>query len=82
MYPGKPKYPNSTLDGNAARLKNFYECLKQVQKIQNLNSIAFPYNICCNLAGGNWEQEYYPLLQKFALSLGDKVEVVLYKKDM
>ena len=33
-YPGKPKYPNSTLDGQIAREKYFHQCLLRVARIE------------------------------------------------
>lgn len=64
-YPGKPKYPNSQLDGIQVRQQSFYQCLLKISKIPELESIAFPYGIGCNLAGGNWEY-YYGVLNNFA----------------
>lgn len=53
-YPGVPKYVNSQLDGVQIRKKYFYQCLLKISRISNLQSIAFPYKINCNLAGGDW----------------------------
>lgn len=54
-YPGKPKYPNSALDGTFIREKYFHQCLLRVSKLDGLKSIAFPWRIGCNLGGGVWE---------------------------
>jgi len=66
FYPGSPKYPNSKLDGTIARQNNFYICLNKIAKINNLESIAFPYKICCDLAGGDWKY-YYGVLKNLLM---------------
>lgn len=82
-YPGKPKYPDSKLDGIRARQQYFYQCLLKISRIPNLESIAFPYKIGCNLAGGDWDY-YYGVLNNFALHVGKKygVKTFLYRKDV
>ena len=55
-YPGKSKYPLSEKDGMTAREKAFHKCLLQVARIPELESIAFPWKIGCNLGGGIWER--------------------------
>lgn len=79
-YPGKPKYPNSSLDGVKAREKYFYQCLLHVSQISNLKSIAFPYGIGCNLGGGIWEN-YFGKLNNFAEYVTNKfgTKVFLYR---
>jgi uracil-DNA glycosylase len=52
-------------DSSDQRLEWFKECLKRVGKIKNIKSVAFPYNIGCGLAGGDWGK-YHPLLITFA----------------
>ncbi len=54
-YPGKPKYPYSTLDGVHIRQKYFYRCLLRIAQLPNLESVAFPWRIGCGAAGGVWE---------------------------
>jgi O-acetyl-ADP-ribose deacetylase (regulator of RNase III) len=54
-FPGRPKYPDSELDGYKAREKYFHQCLLKLAKILNLESIAFPMGIGCGATGGNWE---------------------------
>jgi O-acetyl-ADP-ribose deacetylase (regulator of RNase III) len=78
VYPGKPKYSESATDGYRARYRYFFLCLKAISKIDNLQSIAFPWQIGCGAAGGNWE-DYYNLLNKFAKHLSGKVEVKIYR---
>lgn len=80
-YPGKPKYPNSNLDGTLVRQINFHRCLLLVAKIQDLESIAFPYKIGCNLAGGDWEY-YLGTITNFAKYLDPKgVKVKIYHRE-
>lgn len=70
-YPGKSKYDN---DSVKIRLKAFENCLAQISLINDLESIAFPYNIGCGLAGGDWDA-YLGLIEKFSLTNN----VYLYK---
>lgn len=64
-YPGKSKYPSSTLDGINIREKCFHKCLLRIAKIANLESVAFPWKIGCNLGGGNWDH-YLGNIENFA----------------
>ena len=70
FYPGKPKYPNSSKDGTLVRLNAFKQCLDKIALLPDLQSVAFPYKIGCNLAGGNWDT-YYNMIEQFA----DKVQI-------
>jgi O-acetyl-ADP-ribose deacetylase (regulator of RNase III) len=81
-YPGKPKYPNSSLDGQVVREKYFHQCLLRVAKIPNLESIAFPWRIGCNLGGGIWEH-YLGTLTNFAnyVKLTQGVKVLIYRRE-
>lgn len=81
-YPGKPKYPLSTKDGLAAREKQFHKCLLRVAKIENLESIAFPWKIGCNLGGGIWEH-YLGTLTNFANYVEEQqgARVIIYRRD-
>jgi O-acetyl-ADP-ribose deacetylase (regulator of RNase III) len=54
-YPGKTKYPLSKKDGVETRLKTFHQCLLKIARIPDLESVAFPWKIGCNLGGGVWE---------------------------
>ena len=76
--PGKYKsYPKYEIDNYNNREKWFKECLNEILKIDNLESIAIPYMIGCGLAGGNWEN-YYKLLKEFDDQTN--AEVIIYKK--
>ena len=76
--PGKPyKYNQKQEDSFEKRLIWFYTCLFEISKL-NPKSLAFPYNIGCGLAGGNWERDYYPAIKYFSEKF-PKIEIVLYK---
>ena len=75
-FPGRVKYPNSSKDGYIARQKYFKNCLKEIMKIKDLESIAFPYNIGCGVAGGDWEI-YEKLIDLFSKHVD--ADVFLYK---
>lgn len=80
-YPGKSKYPKSTLDGIPVRRNYFHRCLLRVAKIEGLESIALPWRIGCNLAGGDWEW-YLGTLTNFANYVDEKgVRVIIYRRD-
>ena len=59
----KPMPPD---DGAATREAWFQQCLDKIAAIQPpLTSIAFPYQIGCGLAGGNWSR-YDAMITRFA----------------
>ena len=70
LYPSTPKYDIDTAEH---RLKWFESGLEAISKIENIESVAMPYNIGCGLAGGTW-RDYLRLIEKFATT----VEVSLY----
>lgn len=80
-YPGRPKYPDSKLDGTKAREGYFHKCLMQIAKIPNLESIAFPWKIGCNLGGGNWEY-YLGTITNFEKYVNEKqgAKVYIYRR--
>jgi hypothetical protein len=53
------------LDDEKQRLKWFKATLKQIAQLPELESVAFPYQIGCGLAGGDWKQ-YRAALEEFA----------------
>ena len=78
--PGKPGhfdryYPSSHNDTALNRLQWFCQCLREIDENKDIDGlpIAFPYNIGCGLAGGNWS------LYREALDHA-KTEIVLYKQ--
>lgn len=80
-FPGKPKYPDSKLDGTLAREKYFHKCLLKVAKIENLESVAFPWRIGCNLGGGNWDH-YLGTINNFAQYVDGKgIQVRIYRRE-
>jgi O-acetyl-ADP-ribose deacetylase (regulator of RNase III) len=81
-YPGKPKYPLSSLDGTLIRQKQFHKCLLRVALLPDLESIAFPWRIGCNLGGGDWEY-YLGTINNFAQYVEEKqgAKVIIYRRD-
>lgn len=80
-YPGKSKYPYSTLDGIEIRQKYFYQCLLRIAQLPDLESIAFPWRIGCGAAGGVWEN-YLGNITNFANYVEDKgARVVIYRRE-
>jgi O-acetyl-ADP-ribose deacetylase (regulator of RNase III) len=81
-YPGKPKYPNSEKDGLLSREKYFHKCLMKIAKLSDLESIAFPWKIGCNLGGGAWDH-YLGTLTNFANYVEEKqhARVIIYRRD-
>lgn len=79
-YPGKPKYPLSTLDGTKIREKYFHKALMAVARIPNLESVAFNWRIGCRLAGGNWEY-YLGTITNFAKYVEEQqgTKTVIYR---
>ena len=66
-------------DDYGRRIGWFRECLSAVAKIPGITSVAMPYQIGCGLAGGNWERDYRPVLEKFAAE-HSSIRVVIYRK--
>lgn len=76
-YPGKPK----AVDSYENRLNCLKKCLNLISQISDLESIGFPYNMGCGLAGGNFS-EYFKILEIFAEHVAKKtVKVLWYKYD-
>jgi len=80
VYPGRCRYPLSSLDGLAAREKYFYHGLLLLAKIEKLESIAFPWKVGCGLAGGDWKR-YFGTITNFALHIKEKqnAKTVIYR---
>jgi O-acetyl-ADP-ribose deacetylase (regulator of RNase III) len=79
-YPGSSRYSESAIDDLEYRRKYFHQCLLKISKIDNLESIAFPFKIGCGIAGGNWDH-YLKMLETFAGYLAKKnVSVVIYQR--
>jgi hypothetical protein len=80
VYPGRCRYPQSSLDGLAARQKYFYHCLLRVSKIVDLESVALPWRVGCSLAGGSWEH-YLGQINLFANHVDKQgVKVRIYRR--
>lgn len=86
VYPGKPKYPESSLDcslrgddGSKAREKYFYHGLLRLAKVPDLVSVAFQFKIACSLAGGDWNH-YHQMISNFAEFISKQgVKIVIYQ---
>jgi len=78
-YPGKAD-EKSLIDSSIVREGYFWQCLREIAKIEKLESIAFPFNIGCGLAAGNWEH-YYKMIENFEKIVNElhRVDVVLYR---
>lgn len=63
-------------DTEANRKIYFYNCLKQIYSITDIQSVAFPDHIGCGLAGGDWEW-YHKTIKEFAEHT--KIKTVIYK---
>jgi O-acetyl-ADP-ribose deacetylase (regulator of RNase III) len=81
-YPGFPKYPDSKLDGKKARETHFYHGLLRLARVENLESVAFPWRVGCGAAGGDWEH-YLVNITNFAAYVKEKqnTRVVIYRRE-
>lgn len=76
-HPGPPSARNNDTDVN--RVKWFAECLNRISRIKNLRHIAFPDQIGCGLARGDWSI-YYSMLYSFA-EQNPNVKVTIVSKE-
>lgn len=56
----------------------FRECLREVAKISDLKSVAFPHRIGCGLAGGNWSR-YKTMIREELVEKVKGIKVVIYQ---
>ena len=70
----KPGGPSKG-DTEIKRIWWFTQCLERIGRIKNLRSVAFPSNIGCGLAGGDWEQ-YEEVIEAFAKE-NSSIKVIL-----
>lgn len=79
-YPGGIHYADH--DNEAARKKYFHHALIRLAKVENLESIAFPFKIGCGIAGGNWDW-YLGTICNFANFVKEtqNTEVVIYQRE-
>jgi O-acetyl-ADP-ribose deacetylase (regulator of RNase III) len=81
VYPGKARFPKSSLDGIPVREKYFYNGLLRLALLPDLESVAFPWRIGCGAAGGNWDH-YLGNITNFAQHVGEKgVKVRIYRRE-
>lgn len=72
------RYPSVSRFGNDTpllRQKWFSECLEEISKIPDLESIAFPWCIGCGAAGGDW-RAYRDMIIGFAEQVNATVFIV------
>jgi len=80
LYPGKPKFPESQLDGSIVRQWHFSRCLDEiVLDLEGVTSVAFPWKIGCNLAGGDWKV-YRKMIKVFA-QCNPQIQIAIYKME-
>lgn len=75
----KEKNVKTFEESRALRLKWFRNGLEKIRsELPDLKSIAFPFQIGCGLAGGDWTV-YLNEIERFASSFDGDVDVVVYK---
>lgn len=77
ISPGFPRDPRSPKDGFEARIRYFKQALERIAEIPDLHSLAMPYRIGCGAAGGDWVDDYEPMIDEFAGNVD--AEVTIYK---
>ena len=73
--PGKAR-PN---DSSSQRISWFQECLDRIAKIKGLRSIAFPCNIGCGLAGGDWNT-YSEMIERWAVKNKESFQIFIVSR--
>ena len=53
----------------------FAQCLEELGQCDSYQNLAFPYQIGCGLAGGNWSR-YLAMIQDFAVKYKKHVTLV------
>lgn len=73
-------YPGRDRDAPLKRKQWFFQGLRNIANIDDIQNIGFPYEIGCGLAGGNWD-EYYKMITIFAdyIFNKDKTQVIICK---
>jgi uracil-DNA glycosylase len=74
--PGKP----TEKETSKMREKWFQECLDKILNIKNLKSIAFPKNIGCGLACGNWNK-YKEMIENFSKKVPNTKVYIVSNED-
>lgn len=73
-YPGKSRFGTDTA---SLRQQWFQSCLLAISEIPDLQSLAFPYNIGCGAAGGDWST-YKQMICKFAKTI-PTTKITIYR---
>ena len=76
-YPGRPGYSDPE-DDFAHRTRYFFNGLKKIAEIKDLDSVAFPWGIGCGAAGNDWEK-YHTLIDRFSDYVKGRATVYIYK---
>ena len=77
LYPGC-KYPDGWKDGRAKRVQFFIDCLIELADLEG--TFAMPWKIGCGAAGGDWENDYLPILEEWAED--NNKELTLYRLEV
>lgn len=77
-YPGGA-WDDFENDHYELRKDYFKNCLSEISKIPNIQSIAFPYKIGCGIAGGKWE-DYLEMLNEFADN-NPHLDIKIYQRE-
>jgi len=68
------------IDNRLSRREMFSSGLSKIKAIPDLESIAFPWQIGCGIAGGDWEGWYEPAIEEFAREMkGLDVRTCIYR---
>lgn len=84
-FPGGPlddEDGTEYLDTAYRRQKYFHKALLRLAKVENLESVAFPYCIGCGIAGGDWTW-YEGTINNFAKYIKEKqgASTVIYQRE-
>lgn len=81
--PGGPSSDPRSVDHSEARFSYFSKALFNIYEEVILRStIAFPWQIGCGIAGGDWENKYLPEINRFAdkCSSFDSNKVIIVRR--
>ncbi|XP_068228533.1 uncharacterized protein [Palaemon carinicauda] len=71
-------------DTQENRIFWFQQCLRELAVVlpgMDSQRIIFPYKIGCGLAGGDWEKDYFPAIQKFVSDIAEyKIKVIILRR--
>ena len=85
FYPGGPSSNHQELDFPSHRQEWFNAAMnrltrKMISEGEGESTVAFPWQIGCGIAGGDWEGFYLPRIDEFALGVGIRgVRTLVYR---